>query len=245
MRGVCLFGGTGKRLGRYTRRVANKHLILIGDKTIADLTVEKMIETGLTRCSFVTGANYAGQIVTYFGNGNEWGFDEIDYRFQYQPDGIPSGLLTTENYCAGHKTFLHLGDNVIDYNFKSDWEEFLKTGKGCRLYLKKVENPSQFGIAEITNGKIASVTEKPTEPKDDLAIVGAYFFDESVFERVRHLKRSARGETEVTDLIRSYLEDSQVTYKILECFYADAGSPEQIARVVKWYYERTWNRKLA
>src|SRR3990167_3581316 len=98
MRGVCLFGGNGTRLGRYTRRVANKHLILIGDKTVADLTVEKMIEAGITRCSFVTGANYAGQIVTYFGDGKEWGFDELDYRFQHQPDGIPSGLLAAENY---------------------------------------------------------------------------------------------------------------------------------------------------
>lgn len=244
MRGVCLFGGTGTRLGRFTRRVANKHLILIGDKTIADLTVEKMIETGLKRCSFVTGANYAGQLVSYFGDGNEWGFDEIDYRFQYQPDGIPSALAVTENYCVGHKIFLHLGDNVIDYNFSNDWNEFQKKKYGCQIFLKKVENPHHFGVVELLNGKIVSVDEKPSSPKSDLAIVGAYFLDETAIERSKKLKKSPRNETEIIDLIRSYLEDSSVHYKILDCFYADAGTPEQIAKVVKWYYEKKWNRPL-
>jgi len=244
MRGICLFGGSGTRLGRYTRRVANKHLILIGDKTIADLTIEKMIEAGVTRCSFVTGANYAGQIVTYFGDGKEWGFEEIDYKFQYHPDGIPSALVVTENYCTGHKVFMHLGDNVIDYNFRSDWEEFAARGKGCQIYLRKVENPKQFGVVEIKDGKILSVQEKPEQPKSDLAIIGAYFFDETAIDRAKKLKKSARGETEITDLIASYLQEGQVSYKILDCFYADAGTPEQIARVVKWYYEKTWKRPL-
>lgn len=244
MRGVCLFGGTGKRLGRYTRRVANKHLILIGDKTVADLTVEKMVETGLSKCSFVTGANYAGQIVTYFGDGKEWGLEEIDYRFQHQPSGIPSALAVTENYCGGHKIFLHLGDNVIDHNFKPDWMEFSEGGMGCRIFLRRVENPSQFGIVEVIGGKITAINEKPENPKSDLAIVGAYFFDETAIERAKQLPLSARGETEVTDLIRSYLEDSRVSHKILDCFYADAGTPQEIARVVKWYYEKTWRRPL-
>ncbi len=244
MRGVCLFGGNGTRLGRYTRRVANKHLILIGDKTIADLTVEKMIEAGISRCSFVTGANYAGQIVTYFGDGKEWGFDEIDYRFQYQPDGIPSALAAAENFCKGHKTFLHLGDNVVDYNFRRDAEEFFERGQGCQIYLRKVEDPRHFGVAEITNGRISSFEEKPAAPKSDLAIIGTYFFDATVFERSKGLAKSARGETEVVDLLSSYLNDSQVNYKILDCFYADAGTPEQFARVVKWYYEKKLNRPL-
>ncbi len=244
MRGVCLFGGTGSRLGRYTRRVANKHLILIGDKPVADLTAEKMVETGLRRCSFVTNANNAGQIITYFGDGKEWGFEEIEYRFQYQPDGIPSALVITENHTAGHKIFMHLGDNVIDYNFRSDWEEFSERGKGCRIFLKKVPNPEHFGVVEITNGKIMSIEEKPLRPKSDLAMIGAYFMDETAISRAKKLSKSTRGETEVTDLIKSYLEDSQVHYKALDCFYADVGTPQQIAKVVKWYYEKTWKQKL-
>ncbi len=244
MRGVCLFGGTGKRLGRYTRRVANKHLVLIGDKTIADLTAEKMIEAGIRRAAFVTGTNYAGQLITYFGDGREWGFEEIDYRFQYQPDGIPSALVATEIYCKGHKVFLLLGDNVIDYNFQADAREFFERGKGCGIYLKKVEDPRGFGIAEITNGRIVSLEEKPIHPRSDLAIIGAYFFDETAINRAKKLSKSARGETEIVDLLNSYLSDSQLNYKILDCFYADAGTPEQIARVVKWYYEKRWNRPL-
>ena len=245
MRGICLFGGTGQRLGRYTRRVANKHLILIGDKTIADLTAERMVETGLTRSSFVTGANYAGQLVTYFGDGKEWGFEEIDYKFQHQPDGIPSALLVAENYCQGHKVFVHLGDNIIDHNFRKDWEEFMEMGKGCKIFLRAVDDPSNFGVAEISAHRIASLVEKPKNPKSNLAIIGAYFFDETVFERARKLKKSPRGETEITELLNLYLLDSQVSYKILDCFYADAGTPEQIARVVKWYYEKKWKKPLA
>lgn len=244
MRGICLFGGSGTRIGRFTSRVANKHLILIGDKTVADLTAEKMVNTGLTHCSFVTGANYAGQIVTYFGDGREWGFEEIDYRFQYQPDGIPSGLLVTENYCAGHKVFLHLGDNVIDHSFRADWEQFVETGNGCKIFLKQVAEPQDFGIAEIAAGRIVSITEKPTNPKSDLAIIGAYFFDTTAIERAKKLRRSPRGETEITDLIRSYLEDSHVDFKVLDCFYADAGTPENLAPIAKWYYEKKWKRKL-
>ena len=244
MRGVCLFGGSGTRLGRFTRRVANKHLILIGDKTIADLTAEQMVKTGLTRCSFVTGSNYAGQIVSYFGDGKEFGFEEIDYRFQYKPDGIPSALASTENFCTGHKMFLHLGDNVIDYDFRGDWEDFAERGKGCRIYLKAVQNPGDFGIVEISGGKVVSVSEKPNRPKGDLAVIGAYFLDDTAIARAKKLKPSQRGETEITDLIKSYLEDSQVSFRILDCFYADAGTPEQIARVAKWHYEKTTGKEL-
>lgn len=244
MRGVCLFGGTGQRLGRYTRRVANKHLILIGDKTIADLTAERMIDTGLKQCAFVIGSNYAGQFITYFGDGKEWGFEEIDYKVQHQPEGLPSALITAESFCLGHKIFMHLGDNVIDYDFRQDWNQFAERGKGCQIFLRQVNNPSHFGIVEITNGRINSIAEKPSHPKSDLAIVGAYFLDHTAIERAKNLHKSARGETEVVDLIQSYLKDSQVTYKILECFYADAGTPEQLARVVKWYYEKKWQHPL-
>lgn len=244
MRGICLFGGTGSRLGRYTRRVANKHLILVGDKTIADLTVERMIGAGCTRCSIVTGTNYAGQIVQYFGNGKEWGFEELDYHFQFEPDGIPSAILTAETACRGEKIFLHLGDNVVDYDFRSDWEEFVESRRGCQIYLRQVANPSQFGVAAISKGRVQSVVEKPQQPESDLAIIGTYFFDATVMERARILKKSGRGETEVIDLIRSYLSDSEVHHKILDCFYADAGTPQQIARVVKWYFEKTWKTPL-
>lgn len=240
MRGVCLFGGMGTRLGRYTRRVANKHLILIGDKTIADLTVECMIETGIKQCAFVIGSNYAGQFITYFGDGKEWGFEEIDYKVQHQPDGLPSALIATENFCLGHKVFMHLGDNVIDYNFRNDWEKFSRHSKGCQIYLKRVEEPKHYGIAEVTNGKIVSLVEKPADPKSDLAVIGVYFFDETAIERAKKLPKSARGETEIIDLIKSYQADSEVSHKILDCFYADAGTPQQIARVVNWYYEKKW-----
>lgn len=238
MRGICLFGGTGSRLGRYTRRVANKHLILIGDKTVAELVVEKMIETGLDSCAFVTGGNFGGQIVTYFGDGEEWGFKEITYRFQYEPDGIPSALLRTENYCRGHKTFLCLGDNVIDHDFRDDWAKFSKSGKGCQIFLTPVPDPERFGVAEVLDGKIHSIEEKPKRPKSNLAVVGAYFFDETVFDRAQALTKSARGETEIVDLINSYLADSEVGYRILDGFYCDVGTPDQIARVVNWYDEK-------
>lgn len=245
MRGVCLFGGNGRRLGRYTRRVANKHLILIGDKTVADLTAETMIQTGLKRCAFVTGGHYGGQIVTYFGDGMEWGFEEINYRFQYEPDGVPSALLTTENYVKGHKIFLHLGDNVINHNFREDWENFVQSDAGCQIFLKSVPDPHRFGIVELdSRNNILSIEEKPKNPKSELAVMGAYFFDETALERAKKLVKSARGETEIVDLIKSYLEDSTVTHRILDCFYCDAGAPEQIARVTKWYHEQKWGRIL-
>lgn len=238
MRGVCLFGGTGSRLGRFTRRVANKHLILIGDKTVADLTAERMIATGLEYCAFVTGGHFGGQIVTYFGDGEEWKFKEITYRFQYHPDGIPSALLRTENYCRGHKIFLHLGDNVIDHDFKADWNDFVAKNEGCRIFLKKIPDPRNFGVVEIKNGRIVSIEEKPEKPNSDLAIIGAYFFDESVFERAKCLSKSKRGETEIVDLIKSYLHDSKVEYDVLDGFYCDVGIPENIPKVVRWYEEK-------
>lgn len=244
MRGVCLFGGTGSRLGRYTRRVANKHLILVGDKTVADLTAEQMIATGIDQCAFVTGGNYGGQIVTYFGDGEEWGFKEITYRFQYEPDGVPSALLRTENYCQGHKVFLHLGDNVIDHHFKADWNEFVAKGWGCKIFLTRVADPERFGVAEVNGDTILSLEEKPTRPKSNLAVVGAYFFDESVFERAKQLKKSARGETEVIDLIKSYLADSQVRYRLLDGFFCDMGTTDQLIRVVQWYDETKRARKV-
>lgn len=243
MRGVCLFGGSGTRLGRYTRRVANKHLILIGDKTLADLTAERMIQTGLERCAFVTGGNYGGQIVTYFGDGTEWGFEEIIYRFQYEPDGVPSALVTTANYVKGHKIFLHLGDNVIDHDFKADWENFTASGAGCQIFLTKVPDPRRYGVVELgDDGGIVSIEEKPANPKSDLAVIGAYFFDETVIERARKLPKSARGETEIVDLIKSYLKDSRVLHRVLNCFYCDAGTPDQLARLTGWYHDKKWGK---
>lgn len=243
MRGVCLFGGNGTRLGRFTRRVANKHLILIGDKTLAELTAEKMIETGLTRCAFVTGKNYGGQIVTYFGDGAEWGFDEISYHFQPESDGVPSAMLAAEYYLQGHKIFLHLGDNAIAHNFKEDWKNFIRCGAGCQIFLIRVPDPSRFGIVELErDGRIASLAEKPENPRSNLAVIGAYFFDETVVARAKQLSKSSRGETEIIDLIKSYLENSSVIYRILDCFYCDAGAPDQIARLTSWYHEQRWGK---
>src|SRR5689334_11526692 len=99
MKAVCLFGGSGSRLGRYTRRVANKHLVLIGDKTIADLVAEQVYAAGFASCCIVTGSNHSGQLVGYFGDGKEWGFSELEYRFQYAAEGVPSGLSLAASYC--------------------------------------------------------------------------------------------------------------------------------------------------
>jgi glucose-1-phosphate thymidylyltransferase len=222
MKGVILAGGTGSRLFPVTK-VTNKHLLPVYDKPMIFYPIECMVKAGIDEVLLVTGGNNAGDFIRLLGNGREFGLKELAYTYQEGAGGIAQALGLAEHFADNGPICLILGDNIVEHSIRPAAERFRHQGKGAKILLSQVENPKAYGVAEMEGERVKRIVEKPKEPKSNWAVIGIYFYDRHVFEIVRTLKPSARGELEITDVNNAYIDRGEMTADKIEGFWADAG----------------------
>jgi glucose-1-phosphate thymidylyltransferase len=228
VRGVVLAGGTGSRLRPLTK-VTNKHLLPVGQKPMIYYPIERLTGIGIEEILIVTGVEHMGDVVGLLGSGREFGC-RFTYKVQDEAGGIAQALGLAENFANGQSVAVILGDNVFQGDLKEHARAFIKQGQGARLLLREVPDPERFGVAEIRDGMVLGIKEKPKQPKSNYAIIGVYFYDSTVFDIIRTLKPSARGELEITDVNNAYIRKGQLAYDVLEGWWTDAGTFESLAR---------------
>jgi len=229
MKGVILAGGLGTRLHPLTK-VTNKHLLPVYDKPMIYYPIQTLINAGIDDILIVTGGNNAGDFLKLLGNGKEFGLKHMNYTYQEGEGGIAEALRLAEFFASGDKICVVLGDNVIEKNIRKAVENFRKQNVGAKILLKEVPDPQRFGVAELRGDRIARIEEKPKEPKSRYAVIGIYLFDQEVFNIIKTLKPSGRGELEITDVNNRYIEKGVMTWDILEGWWTDAGTFESLLR---------------
>jgi glucose-1-phosphate thymidylyltransferase len=228
MKGIILAGGTGSRLYPLTK-VTNKHLLPVGRVPMIFHPLSKLTRAGITEILVVTGTEHMGDVVGLLGSGRDFGC-QITYRVQDEAGGIAQALALAENFCHGDAMAVILGDNIFQDEISPGVEEFLAQGEGARIFLKEVEDPQRFGVAEMQGQRIVGIEEKPASPKSCFAVCGIYIFDHRVFDHIRTLKPSGRGELEITDVNNAYIRAGQMRYQILTGWWTDAGTFESLRR---------------
>jgi glucose-1-phosphate thymidylyltransferase len=226
LRGVILAGGTGSRLRPLTK-VTNKHLLPVGQKPMIYYPIEKLTSIGIEQILIVTGVEYMGDVVSLLGSGREFNC-QFTYKVQDQAGGIAQALGLAEGFSNSKPLAVILGDNIFQANLKKYADGFLAQKTGARLLLKKVPNPQRFGVAQISDTRVIRIDEKPKKPLSDYAVTGIYFYDFAVFDIIRALKPSARGELEITDVNNAYIARGQLAYDILDGWWTDAGTFESL-----------------
>jgi len=223
MKGVILAGGLGTRLMPCTK-VTNKHLLPVYDKPMIYYPLKTLVGAGLSDIMIVTGGNNAGDFLRLLGNGSEFGLKDISYTYQEGEGGIADALKLAEDFADNDKIAVMLGDNVIESDITDAVKEFNRQEKGAKIFLKEVDNPERFGVAEIKDGRVINIAEKPEKPVSRYAVIGIYMYDNDVFEIIRSLKPSDRGELEITDVNNEYIKRGTMAYSILEGWWTDAGT---------------------
>jgi glucose-1-phosphate thymidylyltransferase len=228
LRGVVLAGGTGSRLWPLTK-VTNKHLLPVGQKPMIYYPIEKLTSTGIEQILIVTGVEYMGDVVGLLGSGREFNC-QFTYKVQDEAGGIAQALALAEGFSNNEPIAVILGDNIFQANLKNYVDNFLAQKTGARILLKKVQTPQRFGVAQVSGDRVINIEEKPEKPRSDYAVTGIYFYDAAVFDIIRKLKPSARGELEITDVNNAYIAMGQLAYDILEGWWTDAGTFESLNR---------------
>ena len=229
MKGVVLAGGTGSRLFPLTK-VTNKHLLPVYDRPMIYYPIQTLVNAGITEILLVAGGKNAGEFLRLLGNGKEFGLKHMNYTYQEHEGGIAEALGLAEHFAGKELICVVLGDNLIEYNVCQAAANFKKQARGAKVILKKVPDAQRFGVAEIRGNRVVNIEEKPKAPKSDYAVVGIYFYDSSVFEKIHRLKPSGRGELEITDVNNFYIEEGTLTYETLEGWWTDAGTFESLLR---------------
>lgn len=229
MKGVVLAGGTGSRLFPLTK-VTNKHLLPVYDKPMIYYPIQTLVNAGIDQILLVTGGKNAGEFLRLLGNGKDFGLKHMNYTYQEREGGIAEALGLAEHFADGGPICVVLGDNLIEYNICQAAENFKRQATGAKVILKSVPDAQRFGVAEIHGDRVINIEEKPKAPKSDYAVIGIYFYDGSVFDKIRRLKPSGRGELEITDVNNFYIEEGTLTYEILEGWWTDAGTFESLLR---------------
>ena len=228
LKGVILAGGTGSRLHPLTK-VTNKHLLPIGQKPMIYYPIEKLTAAGISEILVVTGVEHMGDVVSLLGSGMDFNC-HFTYKVQDQAGGIAQALALAEDFSNDGPVAVILGDNIFQASLKSYAEKFLAQKIGARVLLKQVPDPHRFGVAQISAGSVISIEEKPKNPKSDYIVTGVYFYDAAVYEIIRTLKPSARGELEISDVNNAYIVKEQLAYDILDGWWTDAGTFESLSR---------------
>ncbi|MCD6595516.1 NTP transferase domain-containing protein [bacterium] len=224
MKGVILAGGLGRRLHPLTK-ITNKHLLPIYDEPMIYYPIKSLVEAGIDDIMIVCGGNHAGEFLRLLGNGREFGLKHLNYAYQEHEGGIAEALGLCEHFADKDKVIVFLGDNIIGSSLKNIVEKFAKQSDGARILLKEVDDPTDYGVAKFNESKdVIQIIEKPEMPPSNYAVVGIYMYDSNVFDIIRTLNPSARGELEITDVNNAYLKENKLKYSILEGFWADAGA---------------------
>ena len=241
MKGVILAGGTGSRLNPLTK-VTNKHLLPIYDKPMVYYPLETLVNAGIEEILLVTGGKNAGEFLRLLGNGRHFGLKHLNYTYQEGEGGIAEALGLAEYFAAGEPVCVVLGDNIIEHNICHAVESFAKQREGAKILLKEVPDPERFGVAEIRGGRVVGIEEKPKSPKSNYAVIGIYLYDSSVFQKIRRLKPSGRGELEITDVNNFYIEEGKLSYEVLDGWWTDAGTFDSLLRANKLVAETGANK---
>ncbi len=228
MKGIVLAGGTGSRLKPLTK-VTNKHLLPVGRKPMIYHPIEALLGAGIEEILIVTGIEHMGDVVGLLGSGKEFGC-KFTYKVQDEAGGIAQALALAETFAGNDQIAVILGDNVFQDDLRPFADEFRKQKNGAKVLIKEVTDPERFGVVEIKDGRVISVEEKPKKPKSNFIITGIYFYDAKVFDIIKKLKPSARGEYEVTDINNAYVKNGELTYDILSGWWTDAGTFESLER---------------
>jgi glucose-1-phosphate thymidylyltransferase len=243
MKGVVLAGGTGSRLNPLTR-VTNKHLLPIYDKPMIYYPIQTLVNAGIEEILLVTGGKNAGDFLRLLGNGRDFGLKHLNYTYQEGEGGIAEALGLAEYFAAGESICVILGDNIIENNICEAVQHFKNQKDGAKILLKEVADAQRFGVAEIRDSHVLGIEEKPKNPKSKYAVVGIYFYDSSVFHKIRRLRPSGRGELEITDVNNFYIQEKKLTYEILEGWWTDAGQFESLLRANNLVAETGANKLL-
>ena len=230
MKGVVLAGGTGSRLYPLTK-ITNKHLLPVFDRPMIYYPIQSLVEAGINDIMIVTGGESAGDFLRLLGNGTQFGLKDLNYTYQEKAGGIAEALGLAEHFVGKDKVVVFLGDNIIEGSIREAVNGFQKQKSGAKILLKEVEIPQSYGVPEIVGDRIVRIEEKPRHPKSPFAVIGIYMYDSKVFDIIRTLPSSARGELEITDVNNAYIESGEMTYEILEGWWADAG--ESIEALLK------------
>jgi glucose-1-phosphate thymidylyltransferase len=222
VKGIILAGGTGSRLFPLTK-VTNKHLLPIGKCPMIFYPLAKLKEAGITEILIVTGKEHMGDVVNLLGSGTDLGLD-LTFRVQDQADGIAQALGLAENFANGDKVVVILGDNIFEDSIRDFVADFEKQPDGAKILLKQVHDPERYGVAELDGNKVLSIVEKPKNPKSNYCVTGIYMYDNNVFNIVKTLKPSGRGELEVTDVNNAYVHTQNLTSDNFTGWWTDAGT---------------------
>lgn len=228
MKGVILAGGTGSRLRPLTK-VTNKHLLPVGRYPMIFYPIYKLKQAGIYEILIVTGREHMGDVIELLGSGRDFGV-EFTYKVQDEAGGIAQALGLAKHFVGNDKCVVILGDNIFEDDITPYVKNFEEQKEGAKILLKEVPDPQRFGVPVFENGKIVAIEEKPKEPKSNFAVTGIYMYDSYVFEIIKTLKPSARGELEITDVNNTYLKMGKLTYDILKGWWTDAGTPESLFR---------------
>jgi glucose-1-phosphate thymidylyltransferase len=227
LKGIVLAGGMGTRLHPLTK-VTNKHLLPIYDEPMVHYPIRCLVEAGIRDIMVVTGGESAGDFLKLLGNGRAFGLDHLEYGYQEGAGGIAEALGLTRYFVGGDDIVVVLGDNILEKPIAGAVDRYRRQGGGARILLKKVPDPGRFGVAEVKDGRVLGIVEKPKQPKSDLAVIGVYMYDNSVYAFVDGLERSARGELEITDVNNAYLRRGVLHAEEIEGWWTDAGTFESL-----------------
>ena len=229
MKGVILAGGLGSRLHPLTK-ITNKHLLPVYDRPMIYYPIQTLINAGIDDIMIVTGGNAAGDFLRLLGNGKAFGLKHLNYTYQEGEGGIADALRLVEHFADDQPICVVLGDNLIEKNIRAAADEYEKQGKGAKILLKKVPDPERFGVPVLNGQNVLKIEEKPKEPKSEFAVIGIYFYDYTVFDVIRTLKPSGRGELEITDVNNHYIDRGEMTWGELDGWWTDAGTFESLLR---------------
>ena len=229
MKGVVLAGGTGSRLFPLTK-ITNKHLLPIYDRPMIYYPIQTLVDAGIRDILIVTGGKNAGDFLRLLANGKHFGLAHIDYTYQEGEGGIADALALAEHFADGQKLCVILGDNIIERDIRQAADAFQQQPNGARILLKEVRDAERFGVAELKGDRIVNIEEKPRQPKSNYAVTGIYMYDGTVFEKIRTLVPSHRGELEITDVNNAYIREGTMTFSYLEGWWTDAGTFESLLR---------------
>ncbi len=241
MKGVILAGGLGTRLLPLTR-ITNKHLLPVFDRPMIFYPLQALINGGITDILLVTGGPHAGDFLRLLGNGREFGLKHLNYTYQEGEGGIAAALALAEHFADRDRVCVILGDNIIEGSIAPAADRFLRQPTGARIVLKEVPDAERFGVAELVGERVVSIEEKPARPKSNYAVTGIYFYDANVFEVIRTLKPSGRGELEITDVNNWYLRRGDLACEILDGWWTDAGTFDSLHRAGNLVAETGANR---
>src|SRR5690242_16582297 len=226
MKGVILAGGTGSRLHPLTR-ITNKHLLPIYDRPMISYAIDALVSAGINEMMLVTGGTHAGEFLRLLGNGHEFGIERLSYAYQEKAGGIAEALGLAERFVGGDRCVVLLADNVFERSIRPCVEAFRGQKAGARVVLSLETDPEHLrhlGVAQFDgNRRIERIIEKPDRPPSEYAVTGVYFYDQSVWQVLRELKPSGRGELEITDVNNWYLDQGLMEYDVLDGFWGDAG----------------------